>query len=250
MVRWLLFVTMFFFSLAVYSQGGKNPTGSDPKADARKIEKGAGSPAAIKVADSPDNLKKAAKDESTKSSNDPKNGWGTIWLDPVAIFTGVIAAFTIGLFAVGWNTSRRQLRAYTALYHVSFPFVEENPSPPGGYVSADLTVWVQNYGPTPAHQMTVWAHVTEQQPTSFTYPDRPLVEEQMLHPGQRFPTVVPLPTGFNSERAFWVYGRFVYQDIYRRWWVTCFCYQHHGRSRFDPRGPYNREEGGNKERPH
>src|SRR5271154_2961068 len=70
-------------------------------------------------------------------------------LDPTAIFTGVIALFTIGLFAIGGDASTRQLRAYVGIT----PDPDYPPPTLDELHTKGFRFHVINYGKTPAHNV-------------------------------------------------------------------------------------------------
>ena len=169
----------------------------------------------------------------------------------------IIAASTFGIFIVTtglvvytaflWNatntlvkgnkdTARKELRAYIALDRLLF-------------VRNVLKVIAKNHGRTPAHKMSIWTRGLTQDDAvtaldqAYTDNDRN-VSEQMLHPEQSFSTAVLLDIPYNSvTEGCRIYGRFIYQDIYDRWWVTMFCHRYEGENRFVPEGEYNKEDG-------
>lgn len=137
------------------------------------------------------------------------------------------------------ETSRRELRAYVALDEIFF----ENGDEPA---SAQHRLRIRNYGQTPASQMSIWCERASHLPQEGVKPfyDAPVVDGQLLHPVQAFTLgLANAPLYRIGKPGFFTYGRIIYQDIYRQWWVTKFCYRYEGDGSFVPHGDYNSEEG-------
>lgn len=185
-----------------------------------------------------------------------KEWWHELRADPVATFTCLLFFATLalwwstrGLVKGAENTAEKQLRAYVALDDIRFPRGEElNPPMPGVPITwTSFILRPKNYGQTPAHDMTIWKQLVQEEPKIYDH-QRLLVDEQMLHPTQGYSVDVRIPEGYDSTSfaGWFVYGRFIYRDVFKRWWVTKFCYQCAGPNGFVPVGPYNKEEGPHK----
>lgn len=164
------------------------------------------------------------------------------WADPANIIALLLFCATVVLAIANWklvtgtdNNARRQLRAYIALNNIYFQ-------------REGLKVKVENYGQTPAHDMTIWTWTTDEQPERgfvYDYPAKaPTVREQMLHPRQWYahPASMHLPYTYMSA-GFFPYGKVVYRDVFGQWWATRFCYLYEGDNSFEPWGDHNREDG-------
>jgi len=189
-----------------------------------------------------------------------------------AIATVVIAAFTIALAWSTkklWNsaekqagisnrtlnhmedTARKELRAYVAVEHIWFPPVIRMAGGQEARVnySSYLQLKIKNYGKTPCFNTSIFCANSTNEPSIFTIVEpEPLVGKQMLHPDMGYQLGIASP---NWTQIFWVWGHFIYQDNYDRWWRTNFCYAHQppqsmaplGDDLFTPYSMHNNEKG-------
>lgn len=165
----------------------------------------------------------------------------------IALFTLVIAGFTIALFWDGHKTSKADLRAYVAIEEISHP-----PQMPLRSIEMQrVLVTVKNYGKTPAHDMGIQANFRIENGRSDSFPETP---PQMLHPEQRVTHSVDLVTAYyqltspqgevsSTSLVYFVSGRVVYRDIYTQWWRTDFAHMHTIMATFEVQPVGNRERG-------
>ncbi len=114
----------------------------------------------------PIDLKKTTSDKGNYSQHNPKK-WGDVLNNPVDVFTGVIAFFTILLVAAGFyqaavtrSTTRKQLRAYVFIDTIDITNIIPPPPstelPPGSWVYQPdfgplAFIVIKNTGQTPAY---------------------------------------------------------------------------------------------------
>src|SRR6266853_1712287 len=183
----------------------------------------------------------------------------------LAIFTLLIAYFTIELFLDGRDKAKKELRAYVALDDIYFRWNRSSTDPEDrsdivkgtGRAPRTPRIRVLNFGKTPANNMTIRingtkADLKESFPKTYLGRDHK-VPRQMLSPTQRFGVWVPVSAEFNPDeagdpngRVRFVYGSIIYEDIYKRWWVNHFCYFYDPdpstKNRFIPHTEYNHED--------
>lgn len=166
----------------------------------------------------------------------------------LAFFTWKLWWTTDRLVKGADKTAERQLRAYVALDDIYFTWMgmpaESTKTFPDG--DSFVKVRVQNYGQTPAHDMEIWADFTKlaESEHKYTYStELPEIGRQMLHPRQSYAAAIMRENQIEKHlHATFIYGRIIYQDIYRKkWWVTRFCYHYQGQNKFVPTGRHNHE---------
>lgn len=162
--------------------------------------------------------------------------------DPMNVMTAVIAFFTIGLYLIGKQTAKRQLRAYVALEDIYFMWKDEFLPLSKREFSDTQRIRVKNYGPTSASNLRIAVERTMSR-------ERPMhmsveVASYTLPPNQRFGRTLTETLAFRSTTdLFWTHGEVSYTDIYGRLWVSEFCFRYDGIGCFTPDTEHNRERG-------
>jgi hypothetical protein len=165
----------------------------------------------------------------------------------LVLFTFTLWWATLGLVSGADETAERDLRAYVLLEDTFFIYAGEAPridSPDREFTDVHK-LRIKNFGQTPAFDMSVWLR---RSPTEIPIKniDGLLLKshsEQPLAPGHRYGPNFPVEKKFLHTDSFFVYGKFIYRDIYDRWWVTRFGWQYLPGVRFTPYGLHNREDG-------
>jgi hypothetical protein len=171
----------------------------------------------------------------------------------VAAFTAVLAIFTARLWwatralVVGAeDTAQRDLRAYVLLEDTFFIYEGEQRFDAPDRKFTDIhKLRIKNFGRTPAFDLSIWLRRSPNEIADDKI-DGLLVKthsEQALAPGHRYGPNFPIEDGFRHTDNAFVYGKFVYRDIYERWWVTRFCWQYRPNIRWTPYSLHNREDG-------
>jgi hypothetical protein len=155
-------------------------------------------------------------------------------VDPMTVLTAVIAAFTIGLFWVGWKTAKHQIRAYLTVDADSPHFGPEG-----------LKLRIRNHGNSPASDVTIYTNIAQEIPPGFTYPDEqpPVLRGYLVAPRQHAAVNVrPLVPVEKKERYF-LYGHIDYADIFGDRWSVLYCHEHQTGERggWFPHPEHNRE---------
>ena len=195
-----------------------------------------------------------------------------IFTSLIAFFTLILAVFTFALYWNGRGNAKKELRAYVAMEDMFFRWIaapsnvddrsqivqpiDGNPVRP--------RIRIKNFGYTPANNVMVRingllvpAEVDKAMNTTEIKFDKVYERKnyptprQMLAPTQKYGVWVHLQgnISFNphemydpSKKVLAIYGAIIYEDIYKRWWVTRFCYIYDGKNRFLPYIDYNYEE--------
>lgn len=206
------------------------------------------------------NLQKTTQDERYYWHQNPKEDWKKILQNPVAVFTGIIAIFTILLVVAGFrqvaisrNTAVRQLRAYVHISSIAITNVA-NPIPPPGEHSCPETpamlskdcgpiafVEIKNTGQTPAYDVL--------HGTGIGFHEFPLKDSLSMSPPSGHITKGVLPTGGPSHKMIiqkerlstqemdqlrsgtakiYVYGVIKYKDTFGKSRTTYYRYMHPG----------------------
>ena len=143
------------------------------------------------------------------------------------------------------DASKKELRAYVALDEIFFTTTADS-------TAGEHKLRIRNYGQTPAYGISIWCERASHLPQEGVQPfyDAPLADGQLLHPVQAYTLgLPPAPLYRVGKAGFFTYGRIIYCDVYRRWWVTKFCFRYEGDGTFVPHGDYNDEEGPFDQRP-
>ncbi|MGO9120789.1 MAG: hypothetical protein ACLQPD_24665 [Desulfomonilaceae bacterium] len=205
----------------------------------------------------PENLKESTHDDSKQKQKELYKKWWEITQNPVEVFTGALAIFTIVLVAVSIyqvavirRTTRRQLRAYVFIDSVDIINAiapPENASLPEGTPDYQPTIGpivrivIKNSGQTPAYDMICWGHIYFSD-YPLTSP-LPYIDQKVVSPpiksklpvpaeGKTFKDLVmPLPLtatqiGYLREatHAIYVYGNINYRDIFGKNRFSSFRY--------------------------
>ncbi|MEO9167810.1 MAG: hypothetical protein ABI230_05340 [Aestuariivirga sp.] len=149
----------------------------------------------------------------------------TLWL---AVFTGVLAVFTIalwfvtlGIFRDSKDSSERQQRAYVMVEGLS---LSRNPQSEVGF---GATVTAKNFGQTPAREVIEWAQISvRSMPNTepFVKVDTPYPSKSVLAPGV-YSTQIPTHSEISdaikimilmSKAAIFVCGEISYIDAFNK----------------------------------
>lgn len=153
----------------------------------------------------------------------------------LALITAVIAAFTIGLFVVGRDTAKRQLRAYVFIKSGVIENVVVNVNP-------KVTFTIKNFGKTPARKLRVscsfgFGQSFDQLQHSEIKPPNPM---GTLAPGAKVqfhdfslnPISVENAQSFDAgTHSIFVYGEITYIDFTEQQRTTYFRTMHNARVR-------------------
>ncbi|HYC44049.1 MAG TPA: hypothetical protein VED01_01065 [Burkholderiales bacterium] len=163
----------------------------------------------------------------------------------LALYTARLWKATTSLLDENAGTAKKELRAYVALDEIFFTETEDS-------AAGEHKLRIRNYGQTPAYGMSIWCERASHLPQEGVKPfyDSPLVDGQLLHPVQAYTIgLAAAPLYRIGKPGFFTYGRIIYHDVYRQWWVTKFCFRYEGDGSFVPHGDYNDEEGPFEKRP-
>lgn len=208
----------------------------------------------------PPNLQKETPDNSNYSQDESKKRWENIFNNPVDVFTGIVAIFTILLvLAAGWQVAvnitatRRQLRAYVFIDTIDVGNVFGAPPPPiEGQTAVPVGPWIfnpgtgpgaaiviKNSGQTPAYNVVHTGYIG-----IFEYPN-PIFPTP---PESKFRTVLAMPPDGKTNKvigmthpltpeeidnliagthAIYVYGNIIYKTFGKRR-ITNFRYLQNG----------------------
>ena len=177
--------------------------------------------------------------------------WAQAWLwkwvdDPIAVFTTMLVAVTLGLAIYTWklwratgalaagaeDTARRQLRAYISVDYEQVRDINGNPKP------NVIGLAIKNCGQTPAHAVSHW---TMSGVVDFPLrpggvlpppgiPD-PAKVKTVLHPTMHRTVLLPFSLSDESKEqirsgkfAFYVWGEVNYLDAFDHPRKTRFCF--------------------------
>lgn len=169
---------------------------------------------------------------------EPSESWvDKLWTDPVATFTGLLAFVTAGLIYVGFrqeihlrDTAKKELRAYLGYEHT--PLVKDE------HRRIVAIPRINNFGKTPATEVTMWVKIEEGETPTFAYGDAHSVNQRLL-PGQAFSVwlkdaelnLLFAADNTVARKPVFLYGMVEYGDIYTRRWRMRFCF------RYEPKQP-------------
>ena len=192
----------------------------------------------------------------TENKQNAANAEPREFIDPANIIAILLVLATWGLVCATWKivtnareSAKRQLRAYVGVHDVFFPWEEKTANRMDRKtIIRGEKAWlrVRNFGQTPAHHLSVYIGFThEKYGTKFPFIYKKVDRgPHILQPG----IWVGVPTGIDyepyrdAEKPLTIYGCFVYQDIYERWWLSRFCYDYpfDSQNRFVPSGDHNK----------
>jgi hypothetical protein len=184
------------------------------------------------------------------------NGWRNIFKNPVNVFTGIIAIFTILLFGAGsWqvcisrDTARRQLRAYVSIETIYIhnigieppPIQGQGPIQPGPWIyKPDIgpifTITIKNFGQTPAYETSHWTHICFREfplTSNLVVPPIPFRPKTTIPPGAPIQVIPNMDRPLTSEQitqlktgthAVYILGEITYKDAFGEPRYTKFRY--------------------------
>jgi hypothetical protein len=193
--------------------------------------------------------------------------WKRTRCDPAAFVTlwlVIVTAFLVAATSFLWfvthqirrdarDASMRELRAYMAVEDIYFLYYGENRTDGTMRDYSDIQrMRFTNFGKTPATDLRIWVRRGFKEPTEdmvFSAMGAPDFTPHLLGPTRRFGTRIPMVRGFGYATHFFTYGRIEYRDIYGRWFVQGFAYEHFPsmtprHSRFNPHRNLNDERPG------
>lgn len=194
----------------------------------------------------PPDLQKTTQDKCYYCNQNPKEGWVDILRNPVAVFTGIIAIFTILLVVAGFrqvaisrDIAIRQLRAYinvksASIYNVTGP------------IGPQIHIMFDNFGQTPAYDV-----IDISQVCFLEFPLKSILDSDSLGgnglslpPGK---SVIPPGGGYDKidnlgrslipmeiaslkavKTAIYVHGKITYKDTFGKKRFTKYRLRHSG----------------------
>ena len=141
--------------------------------------------------------------------------------DPINVITTVIAFFTIGLYLIGRDTARKELRAYVSAD------TKEVVGSDGKPVANSIGVEMRNAGQTPARRLTHWMYI-EVRNFPLSKDLEPPEEDRLrvysvLHPGMTRMIIGDFPVKDvenaktrieNGSMALYIWGEITYDDVF------------------------------------
>lgn len=210
----------------------------------------------------PKDLQKTTNNKSTFSQNDSEKRWSDVINNPVDVFTGTIAFFTILLVAAGFYqatvtraATRKQLRGYVFVETMDVLNVTGNPPPPiPGQPPPQVGPWryrpdigpaamivIKNSGQTPAYDVVHYGNIClrEYQPSPDLPPQHyiPTATKVAMPPDGKTSKFVNMLQPLTNEEidqlrigthALYFYGKITYKDIFGKKRFTNFRYFHNG----------------------
>jgi hypothetical protein len=144
--------------------------------------------------------------------------WQRLIYDPINVITFIIAVFTIGLYFVGRDTARRELRAYIGVKDHTIRTIEDS----GGFLRFQAVITVENGGQTPALNVrrALDVGIGDENRSDFRIDGltgrMPMIPHSLWEMRQVFWNLSEEDIRHitNSHRHAFVWGRVEYEDIY------------------------------------